>query len=60
MQELQLEEAAKLADAAVRQRLPFPLTLGLGLSLSLSLSLTQEPIARVVLSAPILTRHAKE
>ena len=58
MQELQLEEAAKLADAAVRQRLPFPLTLGLGLSLSLSL--TQEPIARVVLSAPILTRHAKE
>ena len=58
MQELQLEEAAKLADAAVRQRLPFPLTLGLGLSLSLSL--TQDPIARVVLSAPILTRHAKE
>ena len=58
MQELQLEEAAKLADAAVRQRLPFPLTLGLGLGLSLSL--TQDPIARVVLSAPILTRHAKE
>ena len=58
MQELQLEEAAKLADAAVRQRLPFPLTLGLGLSLSLSL--TQELIARVVLSARILTRHAKE
>ena len=58
MQELQLEEAAKLADAAVRQRLPFPLTLGLGLSLSLSL--TQDPIARVVLSARILTRSAKE
>ena len=58
MQELQLEEAAKLADAAVRQRLPFPLTLGLGLSLSLSL--TQDPIARVVSSARILTLHAKE
>ena len=50
-EELQLEEAAKLADAGVRQRLPFPLTLDLGLSLSLSL--TQEPIARVVLSARI-------